>query len=223
MPYGGDRRLVAHQPHGLVEAVDVLLDVVIAREPGEVEPVANLVLHLAPLGLAAAVPERAGEVVLLDGDDVADRAVLNPLDRFADAQVVAPAEAGDDGQVLLLGLFARLQHAAHARRIDGDRLLAEDVLAGVDRGLQVQRAEVGRRAEQHDVDVAFHDLLVAVEAGERRVVGDAELLAELPRAGPACDLVDPVGKQVAHHRQAVVRIGLHGVDRRLRSRGRRSR
>ena len=70
-------------------------------------------------------------------------------------------------------------HAAHARGIDGHRLLAEDVLAGVDGGLQVQRAEVGRRAEQHDFRVAVHHPLVAVEAGERGVVGDAELLVEL--------------------------------------------
>ncbi len=54
-----DRRFVAHDPRGFVEAMDVLLGVVIAREPSEVEPVAVLVFHLAPLGIAAAMPEPA--------------------------------------------------------------------------------------------------------------------------------------------------------------------
>ena len=47
------------------------------------------------------MPERAGQVVLLHGDDVADRPVLDPLDRFPDAVVVTPAQAGDDVEILL--------------------------------------------------------------------------------------------------------------------------
>ena len=45
---GTHRRLVVHHPGALVEAVDVLLDDVIAREPGEIEPIAELKLHVAP-------------------------------------------------------------------------------------------------------------------------------------------------------------------------------
>src|SRR5687767_10629566 len=89
------RRLVPHEPHRLIEAMDVLLDVVITGKPGEIEPVAHLVFHFRPLGLAAAVPERTGEVVLLNGDDLADHPILNLLHRFANAVVVPPAKAGD--------------------------------------------------------------------------------------------------------------------------------
>ena len=121
----------------------MLLDVVVARQPGEIEPVANLVLHLAPLGLAAAVPEVAGIVVLLDGDDVADRAVLNALHRLADAFLVPPAQPGDDGQLLFLRQLVRLDDRPIARRIDGDRLFDEAVLAAFDGVLECAGRKCG--------------------------------------------------------------------------------
>ena len=62
--------------------------------------------------------------------------------------------------------LADSEHRAHAGRVDGDRLLGEDVLAGLDGGLEVHRAEAGRRGEDHDVDVAGDHLLVGVEADE---------------------------------------------------------
>ena len=48
---GLDRRHVAQGPGGLVEAVDQLLGGLIAREPIEVVPVLQLVLHFVPPGL----------------------------------------------------------------------------------------------------------------------------------------------------------------------------
>ena len=93
-----------------------------------------------------------------------------PADGLAEAVVVAQAEARDDRQALRLRQLAALQHRADARGIDGDRLLGEDVLAGLDRGPEMQRPEVRRRAEQHHVDTAVDELLVGVEADEA-VVG----------------------------------------------------
>ena len=94
----------------------------------------------------------AAVVVGLQRDDLADRAVVDPLHRLAEAVVVAQAQAGDDRQVLLLRPASQVASTrADAGRIDGHRLLGEDVLAGLDRGLEVQRPEVRRRAEQHHV------------------------------------------------------------------------
>ena len=191
----------------------MLLDDVVARQPGEVEPVAHLVFHLAPLGIAPAVPERAGEVVLVHGDDIADGPVLDSLHRLADAVVVAPAEAGDEVQALLLGGPGRFQHVAHAGRVDRHRLLAEDVLAGRDRRLEVVRAEMGRRAEQDHVDVGRHYLLVGVEADEAVIVGHVHLVAEVD-GKLALGRLDLVGKGVGQHGQLRVLVGPHRVDRR---------
>src|SRR5690348_895209 len=80
---GLDRRFVLQHPGGLIEDMDLLLDDVIAREPGEVEPVAQLPLHVAPLALARIVPEGAAVVVGVDGDDLADGAVVNSRDGLA--------------------------------------------------------------------------------------------------------------------------------------------
>jgi hypothetical protein len=86
-------------------------------------------------------------------DDVADRAVVNPLDRFDVLRLVAPLQTDRDHQVLLLGFFDGGQDAAHARGVGGDRLFHEDVLAFVDRVLELLRLEAGRRGD-HD-QVAF--------------------------------------------------------------------
>src|SRR5690606_33616971 len=103
--------------------------VVIARKPGVVEPVAALVLHVGPVVLASAMPERAGEIIFLNGDDVADSAVENAFDRLTHAEVVAPAETRDEVEAFVFGHLHRLEHVAAAGAIDRDRLLAKNVLA----------------------------------------------------------------------------------------------
>jgi hypothetical protein len=63
--------------------VDVLLDIVIAGEPGEVVPVADLPLGVGPLGLAVDDPDLAAVPVALGVDDIADGAVVDAADGFA--------------------------------------------------------------------------------------------------------------------------------------------
>src|SRR5207302_7569074 len=58
-----DRVLVLHHPGAEVEEVDVLLDVEVAGEPGEVVPVPHLVGHLGPVGLPGLVPSATAVVV----------------------------------------------------------------------------------------------------------------------------------------------------------------
>ena len=77
-------------------------------------------------------------------------------------RAIAPAEARDDGEVLLLGLLARPEDGADARGVGGDRLLDEGVDPLLHRVGQVQRAEVGRGGQQDHVDLV-DDVLVGVE------------------------------------------------------------
>ena len=77
------RQLVVHEPHSFVEAVDVLFDDMVSRQPGEIQPVANLVFHFGPLWLATAMPQCAGQIIGVNRDDVTDRSIHDALDRFA--------------------------------------------------------------------------------------------------------------------------------------------
>ena len=52
----GLHRVPLQGPVGDVDVVDVLFDDVVARQPGEVQPVARLPLHVGPAGLPLAVP-----------------------------------------------------------------------------------------------------------------------------------------------------------------------
>ncbi len=181
------RRLILHHPHDLVGVVDGLLDEAVTRQPREVVPVAHLPLDVAHAGRTRALGrhrlDRVGVVGRVVRHEPAERAAVHLLHRGRDHVVVAPAEPGDERLALgLLGLV-RLDHRADARAVGRRRLLAEDVLVGIDRRLEVRRTEPRRRGEQHDVDVAVDDLLERIEAVD--LVVDLDLAAELLAAGEA--------------------------------------
>ena len=85
-----------------------------------------------------------------------------------------PLQADADLQVLLLGFFGRGQHAAHAGRIGGHRLLHEHVLAGVHGVLEVLRPKARRSGEQHDIDPAVDRFAIGIEPEELPLLGYVE-------------------------------------------------
>ena len=100
---------------------------------------------------------------------------MDPLHALDVAGLVPALGAGDDGQLLALGLLVGGQHLADAGAVDADGLLGEEVLAGLDDRLDVQGPEARRRRQHHQVAAVDH-LLVGVEADEAAVVGDVELV-----------------------------------------------
>src|SRR5262249_55353599 len=205
---GLGRVTVLHRPRAGVEQVDVLLDVEVARQPGEVVPVAHLPDHVAPVALTRLDPDRPTVVGRLQDEDLADGAVTDPPDGLAEAFIIAHAQAGDDRQALRLRPLAGGQDGADAGRVDGDGLLGEDVLAGLDRGREVDRPEVRRGAEEDDVDAAGDDLPVGVEADEaaprRHVDPGRDRL--VPREGVEA-LPEAVHERVAHGDELDGRVG----------------
>ncbi len=156
-------RNVAHHPKRLVEAVDVLLDDVIAGEIGVIEPVADLVLHVAPLGLAGLAPEPTGEVVGVDRDDFADLAGVDLLHRLHEVLFVAVAQAGNEVQAFLGGGGREIHHFLDALGVHADGLLAEYLLALFDGILEMRGPEVRGGGQQHNVHTV-DEVLVAVPA-----------------------------------------------------------
>src|SRR5204863_5349540 len=102
----------------------MLLDVEVAGEPGEVIPVAHLVLHFGRVGQTFTIPDRGGVVGALQRDNVADGAVVNTANRLAHAGVVAPAEAGYERQTAAPRFLGRGHDAAHAGAVHRHRFLA---------------------------------------------------------------------------------------------------
>ena len=127
------------------------------------------------LGLALVGPDGPSVPVDAARGDLADRPVVDPLHALEVAGLVAALGAGDDGQLLALGLLVGGQHLADAGAVDADGLLGEEVLAGLDGRLDVQGPEARRRRQHHQVAAVDH-LLVGVEADEAAVVGDVELV-----------------------------------------------
>ena len=121
------------------------------------------------------VPVHAGR------QDVADLPVVDPLHRLDVAGLVAPLGAGHDREALVLRLLGRVEHLADAGHVHADRLLGEDVLAGLDGRLEVDRAEARRGGQDDVVDLRQgQELLVRVEAVE-----DASRWWPSPGSGPS--------------------------------------
>lgn len=66
-----------------------------------------------------------------------------------------------------------------ARRVDGDRLFGEHVLAAIDGRLQMQWSKVRRRGKQHEVDIRVDHLLVRVEPDEATLGRHVDAIADV--------------------------------------------
>ena len=154
-----------------------LFDQVIAAQPKENAPVADLVLQFAhPLRPQHTGPAAALHVVVgADEPDVADGPVADLLDAVQVVPLMAALQADHDREFFLLRHFVcRHQHPI-SRRVDAARLFQERVLAGFDGRCVVDRPEVRRRGQQHQVDAGVDHLLVGVEADEPTLGRDVDL------------------------------------------------
>lgn len=90
------RWLVAHRPAEFIDAVDGLFYDAIATEPGEVIPVAQLPLHIAPFRITGAVGWHrlnwASVVGSENAGDIADGTVLQALKGLETGGAIAPAK-----------------------------------------------------------------------------------------------------------------------------------
>ena len=128
-------------PIAHVDVVNVLLDDVIAAQPVEIVPVADLILHFRLARLAFADPHAVGVEIHAHELQFADSPVVNPLDQLEVFGLVAQMMSDGHGQLFLLRLFVGRHHPPHADRIGGHGLLQEDVLARLHRGLELCTAE----------------------------------------------------------------------------------
>src|SRR6185437_16003995 len=99
-------------------------------------------------------------------NQTAEGSAMHLLKRVLNHVAIAPAEPGNQREILLPRLFRRLQYPTNARRIGGDRLFAEDMLIGVDAGGKMGRSKSWRSRKNDDIDAAIDHLFIGVEAQE---------------------------------------------------------
>src|SRR5260370_15113596 len=94
---------VAHRPGHHVEAVDRLLDDMVAGEPTELIPVAQLHLQVGPIGFANGhIFDRRGVIRGINRGEFTDGAIEDLAERGAFRIVRPPAESGGEAEILLL-------------------------------------------------------------------------------------------------------------------------
>ncbi|MFA0777946.1 MAG: hypothetical protein PVTTEEND_001660, partial [Candidatus Fervidibacter sp.] len=106
-------------------------------------------------------------------------AVVEALDGFAVAEIVAPVRARHAGQLFLLSNLGVFQHEPNARRADGDGLLHENMLARFHSSAEVDGAERRWLCQDHDVHTTVDDALVVVKARKASVRRDIAALFQL--------------------------------------------
>ena len=197
-------------PVDLVDAVTRLLHDVIAAEPPEVPPVAQLPFHIRPAVAPWMDAEGARVIGRVHADDAADGAVVDPLVGRPLREAVPPAEAGHEVEPLLSCVLGGLDHLAHACGVNGHRFLTEDVPPCFDGGSQVRGPEVRRRGQDDHVHVAFNDPAVRVEPGELCVGGHANSLRCMGLEAPeACGQL--VLEHVTHRHKDDTWVGVEGL------------
>src|ERR1043166_9054605 len=161
------RRFVLHNPGHLINAVDSLLDDMVARQPRVIIPVLYLILHVSPIRFARARrPDRAGVIDGVESFDVADRAIVDFLHDRADTVVVAVTETRHEREALLLRFLRRLENAAYARRIRGHRLFGKHMFSSLYRSPEMNWPESRRRSQQHHIHAAINQLLIGIQTDE---------------------------------------------------------
>src|SRR5690606_14789092 len=134
-------RMCAEYPVGYVNVVNVLLDYVIAGQPGEVQPVADLPFGVCPPCLTRAIPESALVPEHLSANYVNYCAVVNSPDGFQVLCLVSPLRSNHDCQVPLPRALVRVEHRADTCCVHCNGLLGEQVLACRNRRSNVNRPE----------------------------------------------------------------------------------
>ena len=147
------------------------------------------------------------------GHDVTDLTLMDTLHGFQIAELVMPLQTANDGQLLRLRLFGRLQAQSNAWSIDGDGLLDEAMLACRDRSRKMLRAEVRRSGQNHHIDPGLENLLVGVETRKHVILIDGKTLLSFAErllqifGGP----LDALRECITHGDQFYVALGLQGL------------
>ncbi len=110
------------------------------------------------------------------------------------------------------GFPARLEHAADARRVDGERLLHEHVAALLDGVLEMDRPEGGRRGEEDNAagGQCIDRLPVGVQTEELAFRRHVDLLVEL--LGEVLEAaVEPMFEHIGHGHKLGWALGRQGI------------
>ena len=171
--------MIALDPVGHVQIMDVLLADIVAGEPAEVIPVIDLVLHLGLLGIAVAKPDAATVPVDSREQDIAVLAVMDLLDAADIARIMTPLQSDNDLQPLLIGQLIGRHQLVETGRIDAAGLLHEDMLAGLDCIFIMCGPKAWRSGLDDHVHTAVDCLLIGVQSNKDVVGRDVCLVLEL--------------------------------------------
>ena len=161
-----DRLLIAEEPVEHIDVMHMLLDDMIARKPLPVHPVAKHPLHVGPALLARAIPQHRLIPVNVAARDLADHALLNPLERLDISSLMMALRAGQHAQPLGLGLLSGSHDRPVTLRIHADRLFEEAVHPFLRRILEMLGTEERRRGYDHDIDARIDHVLIRIETGK---------------------------------------------------------
>ena len=203
-----------------IQVVDVLLDDMVARQPGVEQPVTDLPLHVRPFLCLVAHPvchsrlnpESAHVPVALSGDDVSDIAVVDTFQNFQIVLLVTALGSRDNAQILFFSQFGAGDHRTDTGRIDGNRLFHKDVLSGFDGGFQVPGPEMRRGRHDDHVDVRRKNMFKGIKSLKHRVLCHGQIALGQLFLQTIVGLFQMIPEQIPHGRDHDIGGRFHTVN-----------
>ena len=158
------KRRATHRPIHYINIVYVLLNDMVARQPGVVKPIANLILNFGELRIWRLIPQTTLIPIATRCDWPPDGAILNLCHRLDVAAFVPTLRPRHDAQFPLCSARGCIKHRANSTWIHCHWLLKEDVLTGVNRRRKVRWSEARRSCKNHHVAVSGKHLAVGIKA-----------------------------------------------------------
>ena len=157
----------------------MLLDVEVARQPGEVVPVSHLIQHVGPVGLARLGPAAAAVVVGEERRHLADRPVVDAPDasRKPLSYRRQRPDTTDSPFFLASSQLASTDWTPGASTATG--FSANTCLPASTASRRCCGRKCGGVQSKHDVDTTIQELAVGIEADETMVGLDVQFGGDL--------------------------------------------
>ena len=154
-----------------IDVVHRLLANLIAREPDEVHPVIDLILHVRHARLAIAIPNAVGAIARRHAHHFADHAFTNALDRVHETRLTAVLRARDDGRALRLGRVMCRATRVVARGVETHWFFRENVLFCRHCCGDMNGAKSRRSREDHKINIfEIEHFLIAIDSPEDALI-----------------------------------------------------
>ncbi len=207
-PANSFNRILPDVPVHHIHFMNKLFGNMVARQPAEIHPVAQHVLHVGPFRLTTSEPKCPTVADNICPGNFANRTILHAAMCFHIIFLHATDGSTHHAQTGCFRLFCRCHHRTCSHRIDRYWFFHKNMLPRIYSSFHVRRPEMWRCAKQHHIYPRFNHFFVTVKTDKTVFVGNFHV-ALFFQLSPA--VVDFVLKNISQCSNLKVRAGIEKI------------